>query len=150
MKSIPDTEPKAAVTRQTGDRSRSVTTTEHSMELGDDEYTHELVTNVSRVVTTVEKANDTEQSELATKASRVATTNDQVDDLEQAKADDLEQNKLATESSRVETTNEQVDELEQAELEAAAERNTELHLLLDDDQDLTRAVVTDDKESLPH
>ena len=51
--------------------------------------------------------------------------------------------------SRIPTTNEQtyqmddLDDLEQAEMEAAAERDTELHLLLDDDHDESRAVVTE-------
>ena len=68
-------------------------------------------------------------------------------------AGDLEDNrpKLQVEESRISTTIEQTyqfDDLEQAEMEAAAERNTELHLLLDDDHDGTRAVVTEKDEEI--
>ena len=61
-----------------------------------------------------------------------------------------------TEESRVGTTNEKIDDLEQVELDAAIERNTELHLLLDDDHteakgdQQTRVVATEREEQSIH
>ena len=98
--------------------------------------------DTSRVLTT-NRALESEQIKPDVHAfeledtSRVATTTDNFNELEPAELED---------TSRVATTTDNVDELEQAEIDAAAARNTELHLLLDDDQDSTRVVVTENIE----
>ena len=91
-------------------------------------------------INTMHDVQETVSSSDIIPTSRIAVTARQVEELEDNRST------IQLDEPLIPTTDEQLhqmDDLEKAEMEAAAERNTELHLLLDEDHDESRVVVTE-------